>query len=242
MRCSSRKSAKRRVLLAFTLIELLVVIAIIAILAGMLLPALGKAKGQARRIRCVSNFRQLGIAMMLYRDDHEGKFPDRRDLKLLLPGGYKPWDTWPRSDPRAGWAGMVFSNYTSAPGIWSCPSVAHSPIGKAVQTVQHMGFETNAPLSNYWMWRFDQAGEEIPLDNFWGKSEDQLVQSLRKANNQFIGIPDGVSDVELVVDVYYPNTIGSLEDEIRGRAVHPGGRNRLMLDGHVQFLKDKRTR
>ena len=49
-------------------------------------------------------------------------------------------------------------------------------------------------------------------------------------------------DVEVMVDVYYPNTIDDLDDEIRGRAVHPLGRNRLMLDGHVEYLKDKRTR
>lgn len=236
-----RNAASRFGSAAFTLIELLVVIAIIAILAALLLPSLSKAKQSARRAACVSQLKQQAIAWRLYLDDNSGRFPDARPLKNTLFGGYKPWSTWPASDPRAGWAAVILSNVIQAPELWSCPAMQNASFKNAEPTVQFAAAETNAMAVRYWMWRFDRPDDPVPLDNFWGRTEADCVTSLRAANNPQAGQPGGAAEVELTVDVYFPNTIGTVAPELKGRTAHPKGRNRLMLDGHVQYLRDART-
>ncbi len=211
--CGESVPRVNRSCLAFTLIELLVVIAIIAILAGMLLPALGKAKDKGKTTFCANNLRQLIIATTLYEDDHK-----------VLPVGYPtdalPWESiWYRTLPP--YLGRKTSTSIQTNQVLICSS---SPRGG------YWGFLTYA--QNYLInaGRADMALRHVqqPVHTImFGETQgyDALLYPDPHAIANVCYRHSGGNDHSVYYDMY------GIKNAKRGRA------NVVFLDSHVELLR-----
>jgi prepilin-type processing-associated H-X9-DG protein/prepilin-type N-terminal cleavage/methylation domain-containing protein len=149
---------------AFTMIELILVIAILALLSGLLLPVIGRAKQRARTVQCMGNLRQLGFAMIAYAHDHDDQLPP------LNSGG--PWRHPVTPHNPTNWWYRILSNGQYTPdsdhetGVWVCPNAT---LERNTQT-------------NRWAWGKNPLGYG-PLENtnttrglrsiiYWAKKGD----------------------------------------------------------------------
>jgi prepilin-type processing-associated H-X9-DG protein len=143
------------------LIELLVVIAIIAILAGMLLPALAKAKQKAQSIKCVSNARQIILAGKMYTDDNDGKHV----VTYIYPPYTKGLLTW----------FQLLQPYLSSTNILICPARKGTPL----QLEKWDGIPVQAPTSSDYAINHQMSGELSQYVGYHQKPEASLPNPAR---------------------------------------------------------------
>jgi prepilin-type N-terminal cleavage/methylation domain-containing protein len=213
---------------AFTLIELLVVVAIIAILAGMLLPALAKAKGQAHRARCVANHKQLILTFQLYSDDQADR------LVLNNPGAQKgtAWvdttlhgDTPGFYDPTylTDTKVAAFAHYIKTVPIYKCP---------AERTVFNHGGKTEEKLRSYSMNSFISSPKDSIYRSF------QKMVDIKEPANTFVFIdtePASICYSPFIV----PNTTNAPWFQAPG-AMHGKASVISFGDGHTELHKWRR--
>ncbi len=211
-RCADmrNRSVLRHTRSAFTLIELLVVIAIIAILAGLLLPALSRSKGKAQNAACLSNLRQLGIATRLYAEDHEERLPK---AEILPTQPIDPQEPLPRiCDVLAKYVGKATGATTNAATVFKCPS------DKKRFATEGSSYEWNAELNGR---RIDET------------RTDHAFLLLERGNpaagitNFFVTMPPGTTPLLLDYDAFHPRPPKS-------------GKNVVFMDGHVSLLEADR--